>query len=632
MQGQLHQYKILKDLAKKYSHSTYLAAPIDELGRQVVLIVFSSLFFPFSDECEAVLKKAQALKKLQHPHLVPLLDMGVVDERPFVVREYVPNQSLRSYLKQLAPERLKLRNALTLLLQVGEALAYVHSHKIFHGNIKPENILLDAHGRALLTDFTFLGRGDVMVRDQTTEEYAFCYLAPEQFAGTWDAYSDQYAMGCLSYELITGGVPFATESLASLIRDQSYYVEPVPLSGKVPNLPASLEAAVFKALAKDPSDRFDDFSLFLEEIRAVASPPPAFPLLRSKASHQQKAHSRLARPRKPLAVLASPHKDAAPDHSLSQKVDTSSAINFAESESAGHFIDDIFGKEEAENALNTIKEGEKVETASTLVEKEEGAEIAFTLVKKEEGGKTTFMLMKKEEDAESVFSLASLENDEMTEALPTDSDTAKPMRKRVLANKRFLLGIIIIGLVIAIVAASDGFFSIETDKPVPSVDISTIAIQQDTSAGTQLSVPISSKMTLQPTLQATLQVTLPADTQPKTTMIPQSRPAPQSTPTPTPTPTSAKIAVIITSLGRFQCAQVLFGGQRLGNTVTVNDLQNNRNTITGAVTGAGMFSVDFYSTTDCSGTRGNYARTQTTTDATYACDGSKTTDLCTRQN
>src|SRR6476661_5717146 len=112
MQGQLYQYKIIKDLAKKYSHSTYLAAPTDEPERRVVLIVFSSLLFSAPHEREVVLGKARSLKKLQHAHLVPLLDMGIADEQPFVVREYVPNQSLRSYLKQLAPEQLKLQDAL----------------------------------------------------------------------------------------------------------------------------------------------------------------------------------------------------------------------------------------------------------------------------------------------------------------------------------------------------------------------------------------------------------------------------------------------------------------------------------------------------------------------------------------
>ena len=66
------------------------------------------------------------------------------------------------------------------MLQVGEALAYAHTHNISHGNVKPKNILFDAHGQALLTDFTLVSSADAMLRDQISEEYAFCYMAPEQ--------------------------------------------------------------------------------------------------------------------------------------------------------------------------------------------------------------------------------------------------------------------------------------------------------------------------------------------------------------------------------------------------------------------------------------------------------------------
>ncbi len=328
MSEQFHHYTIIQDLAKKYSHSTYLAAPIDEPERQVVLIVFSSQLFSSSLERAEVLKNVQFFKKLQHPHLVPFLDLGIADKQPFVVREYVPHQSLRSSLKQLAPERLELRDALSLLLQVGEALVYAHSHGIVHGNLKPENILLDAGGRALVTDFDLLNkRRDIIVRDQITEEYAFCYLAPEQFAGTWDACADQYALGCLCYELITGEVPFATKGLVSLIKDHSYYVPPASLSEKVPHLPTSLDAAVLKALAKNPSDRFGNLSLFLEEIRAVASPPPAFPLARSKTTNQPKPYSRLAQPPKAPEAWDSTCEEVTSDHSLSHRLRASSGVD-----------------------------------------------------------------------------------------------------------------------------------------------------------------------------------------------------------------------------------------------------------------------------------------------------------------
>ena len=159
----------------------------DELERQVVLTVFSTSLFHFPYEHENLLEKAQRIKQLQHSHLVPILDIGIEEEQPFVVREYLANGSLRSRLKQISPRRLELRDALTIVSQVGEALAYAHEHNVLHGNLKPENILFDATGHIFLTDFYLVSRKDAIIRDQTSGEYAFCYLAPEQFAGMCDA-------------------------------------------------------------------------------------------------------------------------------------------------------------------------------------------------------------------------------------------------------------------------------------------------------------------------------------------------------------------------------------------------------------------------------------------------------------
>src|SRR5260370_39593274 len=137
MQRTFHQYNLTTELAKKLSHSTYLGSPIHDPEHQVVLIAFdSSLSFAFPRERESLLQKAQFIKKLQHPHLLPILDMGIEEEQPFVVRDYLPNGSLRSRLKELSPQRLELWDALNIVLQVGEALAYAHEHNILHGNVK----------------------------------------------------------------------------------------------------------------------------------------------------------------------------------------------------------------------------------------------------------------------------------------------------------------------------------------------------------------------------------------------------------------------------------------------------------------------------------------------------------------
>ena len=208
MSEKFRQYNLIETLSKKYSHTTHLASPIDEPKRQVVLTIFNALLFRFPHECESLLQKVQRIKQLQHPYLVSLLETGIEKERPFVVREYLPHGSLRSNLKDISPKRLLLRDALSIVLQVGEALAYAHGHNIIHSNVKPENILLDSNAQALLADFYLVSRKDALVRDQASEKYAFCYMAPEQFAGVCDARSDQYSLGCVAYELITGRVPF----------------------------------------------------------------------------------------------------------------------------------------------------------------------------------------------------------------------------------------------------------------------------------------------------------------------------------------------------------------------------------------------------------------------------------------
>jgi serine/threonine protein kinase len=561
MQGKLHQYKIIKDLAKKYFHATYLAAPTDEPERKVVLVAFTSSLFSSPHERETVLEKAQALKKLQHPHLLPLLDMGIANEKPFVVREYLPSQSLRRRIKQLAPQRLELHDALHIVLQVGEALACAHVHTLFHGNIKPENILLDAHGQALLTDFTLLNRTDAVIRDQTTEEYAFCYQAPEQFTGTWDAHSDQYALGCLTYELITGEVPFVTQTLTSMLGSNNY-TPPIPPTKKVPDLPPELASAVLKALAKDPSERFFDFSLFLEVIRSIVSPPPRFPLLRSTASYKQKTLSRFAPQPKAQPILASSHKPTPPASSLAQVFEVSSALPLKESESAENLTISAFD--------------------------------------------TLFLA----DQAEGTTTSEACENDAMTIALPKHIDLDTPQTRRTRQGRRKVLGPLLLFLLFASIGFYAVFSLVGTDKANQSADSTSLLNPAVTNlAGTQLSIPVSSRTTPQIT----------------------------STPTPTPVPVAlpligtapvhaqATITVTIANLGSFQCAQVLFKDQRLGNTVTTAN-----GSITGPVTGKGMFSVDFYPSNDCSGKRGKFARFATTTDANYTCDATQQT-LCTQQ-
>src|SRR5437879_6143936 len=124
MQKKFRQYDLTTELSKKYSHTAYLASVTNpqrghgELEQQqVVLITFASWLCRLPHERENLLKKAQRIKELKHGHLAPILDIGIEEGQPFVVREYRPNGSLRSRLKQLFPGRLELEEALTIVLR-----------------------------------------------------------------------------------------------------------------------------------------------------------------------------------------------------------------------------------------------------------------------------------------------------------------------------------------------------------------------------------------------------------------------------------------------------------------------------------------------------------------------------------
>ena len=335
MSEKFRQYNLIETLSKKYSHTTHLASPIDEPKRQVVLTIFNALLFRFPHECESLLQKVQRIKQLQHPYLVSLLETGIEKERPFVVREYLPHGSLRSNLKDISPKRLLLRDALSIVLQVGEALAYAHGHNIIHSNVKPENILLDSNAQALLADFYLVSRKDALVRDQASEKYAFCYMAPEQFAGVCDARSDQYSLGCVAYELITGRVPFPPQTLTSMMGGYSNNGQPAPLSESGVDLPPSLEAAVLKALAQDPEERFFDFSLFLEVIKSVLLPPPAFPLARAAHSSKNRVSDYPVQSKEARAVSSPVIDHAVLSNSMPQPSELASVSNSVKVGTAG---------------------------------------------------------------------------------------------------------------------------------------------------------------------------------------------------------------------------------------------------------------------------------------------------------
>jgi len=274
MQKRFNQYYLTELIGSKPLRSVYLAHHVNDVSHKVLLKIFDATCLALGLESERFLSQVEWIKQLRHVHVLPILDLGVEQGQPYVVSEYLSGGTLRHRLDSLFPGHLSLQEALSIIGQVGQALSYFHERAHLHGNIKPENIFFNEQGEVLLADFRLSGFLDVAILNYQSDPRTICYMAPEQFIGKANEKSDQYALACLAYELIAGRMPFSAQGYAMMWANH-YAEAPVPLSNLIPDLPGPIEKAVFKAMAKDPSERYADVSTFLLALENTAlSPAP----------------------------------------------------------------------------------------------------------------------------------------------------------------------------------------------------------------------------------------------------------------------------------------------------------------------------------------------------------------------
>ncbi len=208
------------------------------------------------------IQEAQLLQKLEHPHILPIVDAGMEADVWFLVTKYAPGGSLRDLLKKQPRQPLLVGEALKILSQVGQALEYAHRKEIVHRDVKPENILFNAQGEALLADF---GMATILAAAKTQKldlGGTPAYMAPEQFSGMVSMKSDQYALGCLAYELVTGNRPFSASDPVSM--GLKHGTEPPTAPRQLnPSLPKHIEEAILRAMAKERADRYASVADFI---------------------------------------------------------------------------------------------------------------------------------------------------------------------------------------------------------------------------------------------------------------------------------------------------------------------------------------------------------------------------------
>ncbi len=217
-------------------------------------------------------REIQIAARLTHPHIVPLHDSGIADGQLYYVMPYVAGESLRGRLQR--EKSLPLDEAMRITCDIASALGYAHHQGLIHRDIKPENILL-SEGIALVSDFgiarAITSDGSPALTMTGTTLGTPAYMSPEQIEGAneIDGRADLYSLGCVLYEMLAGRPPFtgAPHSLAH----QHLLTEPRSITDFRPDIPVNVVAAITKALAKRPSDRFATTAHFVEAIQSTST-------------------------------------------------------------------------------------------------------------------------------------------------------------------------------------------------------------------------------------------------------------------------------------------------------------------------------------------------------------------------
>ncbi len=218
-------------------------------------------------------REIEVCRKLDHPNVVRTLNWGIQDDgRTYLLMELVDGGTLRSRVKAGG---LSVAEAESLLEPIFAALLYAHERGIVHRDLKPENILLTARGVPKISDFGLARAGDSETLTATgTALGTPAYMAPEQVGGTAGPAADQYALGILTYELLTGRKPFENPDTVQLIF-MHISENPQSPSALRPAIPPELDEAILRMLAKEPESRFPDltaaWSALRQGLRAMAS-------------------------------------------------------------------------------------------------------------------------------------------------------------------------------------------------------------------------------------------------------------------------------------------------------------------------------------------------------------------------
>jgi eukaryotic-like serine/threonine-protein kinase len=273
------RYVIERELGRGGMATVYLARDLRHDRPVALKLLHSELAATLGPE--RFQREILLTARLDHPHILPVLDSGTAAGQLWYTMPYVRGESLRDRLRREG--QLPIELVLEITRQVSSALDYAHREGVVHRDLKPENILL-SEGQARVADFGVakaLTAGEEQLTEAGMAVGTPSYMSPEQATGSAvDARTDVYALGCVVYEMLAGDPPFTGRAPYALLAAQATET-PEPISQRRRSVPSPLAALLMRCLEKNPADRPQTAAALLAELSTIVTPNRAQPFLSS---------------------------------------------------------------------------------------------------------------------------------------------------------------------------------------------------------------------------------------------------------------------------------------------------------------------------------------------------------------
>ena len=282
--GQFGRYRIIRALGKGAMGTVYLAEDT-QLERQIALKTPHFTEDPTGAQLERFYREARAAGTLRHPHICPIHDVGQIDGKHYISMAYIEGRPLSAFIQ---PGKLQTeRQILIVIRKLALALQEAHDHAIVHRDLKPANIMVDKRNEPIIMDFGLARQarrgGDIRLTQTGIIIGTPAFMSPEQVEGDpakIGSATDQYSLGVILYELLTGQLPFQGAMVA--VMSQILSKEPPRPSQLRFEMDERVEAVCLKMMAKNPSERFPSMKAVADELATILKNPAA------KAAPQEK--------------------------------------------------------------------------------------------------------------------------------------------------------------------------------------------------------------------------------------------------------------------------------------------------------------------------------------------------------